>query len=132
MKKVFVLVWIAGILAILLLPGCSRGTGLTQTQGGITGMETKGESNSKNYVSESEWLSTHTIYKRDDFSSIVVGKSTLWDLLNIAPELTTSFTSYGELYKIPIEGGMYMYIKIYMPNYVVGNISIVNDVNEQY
>ena len=64
-------------------------------------------------------------YTKEYFDSIIIGKSTYWDLYDVAvPELVQS-ASFGAICKYPMQNGGYVQIYIYGKDMVVGAIKEV-------
>ena len=65
-------------------------------------------------------------YTREDFQSIVIGKSTYQDVYVIAPIETLQITSYGGFCDYPMQNGGYVRIKFYEKNLIVGDIEEIS------
>lgn len=64
-------------------------------------------------------------YKKEDFESITIGKSTYQDVYNIASPESLQITSYGGLCEYPMQNGGYVRIKFYSKDLIVGVIEEV-------
>lgn len=71
-------------------------------------------------------VSMKDYYTREDFQSIVIGKSTYQDVYVIAPIETLQITSYGEFCDYPMQNGGYVRIKFYEKNLIVGDIEEIS------
>lgn len=64
-------------------------------------------------------------YTENDFQSIVVGESTVWDVYKVAPNVSFYAASYGAFCELPMENGKYMRIKFLGSNMTVESIEVV-------
>ncbi len=72
-----------------------------------------------NELSES---SMRKYYSKEDFESIIVGKSTFKDVFKIAPSPSMQATSYGGKCEYPAQDGGCICIKFYGKELIVGSI----------
>ena len=72
-----------------------------------------------NYLSE---VPMYNYYQKEDFKSIIIGKSTYKDVYNIAPTETMQITSYGGVCEYETQTGGCIRIEFYGKELVVGNI----------
>lgn len=63
-------------------------------------------------------------YALDDFSSIIIGKSTIEDVNKIVSTRYLVAASYGGFIECPMEDGHCIRIKFYFPDFVVGDIAV--------
>lgn len=61
-------------------------------------------------------------YEKKDFQSIIIGKSTFYDVYKVANTQTMQITSYGGVCDYPMLNGGYIRIKFYGKEMVVGNV----------
>lgn len=66
-------------------------------------------------------------YTENDFQSIIVGKSTVWDVYEVAPDASFYAASYGSFCELPMEDGRYIQIKFHGSNMTVGSIEVVEE-----
>ena len=65
--------------------------------------------------------SVKDVYSKEDFLSIVIGKSTYQDIYEIASAQSMQITSYGGFCRYPTKDG-YLQIKFYGKDLIVGEI----------
>ena len=102
MKKIIYVSFFISICFVLLLPlnGCKK-------------------SEISNLSSE---VAMYNYYQKEDFKSIIIGKSTYKDVYNIAPTETMQITSYGGVCEYETQTGGCIRIEFYGKELVVGNI----------
>ena len=61
-------------------------------------------------------------YTKEDFQFIVVGESTYYDVYNVVPADSMQVTSYGGFCEYPMQNGVYIRIKFYGTDLIVGAI----------
>lgn len=66
-------------------------------------------------------------YSMEDFRSIIIGKSTLSDVTEIAFVESLYSQSYGALCELPMEDGRYIQIKFLGNDMIVGSIEVVEE-----
>lgn len=69
-------------------------------------------------------ISMKDYYDKEDFQSIVIGKSTYKDVYSIAPPQFIQVTSYGGFCEYPMQNGECLRIKFYGKEMIVGMIEI--------
>lgn len=65
-------------------------------------------------------------YNKEDFQSIVTGKSTYQDVYNVAPSETMQVTSYGGVCEYPMQDGGCIRVKFYGKELIVGMIEEID------
>jgi hypothetical protein len=75
-------------------------------------------------IKDTQAVKTH--YCETDFQSIVVGESSAFDVLRIAPGAPFYAVSYGSLCELPLEDGRYIRIKFLGSDMIVGDIEVVD------
>lgn len=82
-----------------------------------------GSTSNTNDLSE---VSMSDYYRKEDFKSITIGKSTYQDVYNIASPELMQITSYGGFCEYPMQNGGYVRIKFYGKDLIVGVIEEVS------